>query len=249
MKESCIFCIATTSCFRNHRAFKVADPGSFEFNKMSVTNPVKLTSLFSENNDLWLNASENHAFLRGCADGTVSTKQFDTWLVQDYMYVTSFHSFLDGIIKSAPVVDNEILNTGMVALNNELAWFRERAKERGLDLEIAALPTTVKYKEFMKTMAPKDYSTQLIALYLIERVYQKAWSVVLERGGKDGAYSLFALNWGNKEFGEYVDQLEIIAERENIENKVDPAFLQFLFKEIMSLEIMFWDMAYAADSA
>ena len=246
---SYIFCSANTPCFGNHGVLEVAATGTFEFRKMSVANALKLTSLFSENNALWLDASENHAFLRGCADGTVSSKQFDTWLVQDYMYVTSFHSFLDGIIKSAPVVDNEILNTGMVALNNELAWFRERAKERGLDLDIAALPTTLRYKEFMKTMAPKDYSTHLIALYLIERVYQKAWSVVLERGGKDGAYSLFALNWGNKEFGEYVDQLETIAERENTENKVDPGFLHSLFKEIMSLEIMFWDMAYEADSA
>ena len=216
--------------------------------KMSVESAQKLSSLFAENNDLWLDASENHAFLKGCANGTVSTKQFDTWLVQDYMYVTSFHNFLDGIIKSAPEVDNEILNAGMVALNNELTWFRERAKDRGLDLDVAALPTTIKYKDFMKTMAPADYSTQIIALYLIERVYQQAWSVVLERGGKDGMYSLFAVNWGNKEFGQYVDQLETIAERESTGNKVDPAYLQTLFKEIMSLEIMFWDMAFEADS-
>ena len=215
---------------------------------MSVENALKLSSLFAKNNDLWLDASENHAFLKGCANGTVSTKQFDTWLVQDYMYVTSFHNFLDGIIKSAPEVDTEILNTGMVALNNELTWFRERAKDRGLDLDVAALPTTIKYKEFMKTMAPTDYSTQIIALYLIERVYQKAWSVVLERGGKDGMYSLFAVNWGNKDFGLYVDQLETIAERESTGHKVDPAYLQTLFKEIMSLEIMFWDMAFEADS-
>jgi formylaminopyrimidine deformylase / aminopyrimidine aminohydrolase len=211
---------------------------------MSSTTPFEIESAFVDNAELWLDASENHAFLVGCANGTVTESQFNTWLVQDYMYVTSFHQFLSAIMKDAPVVDDEILKSGMVALNNELAWFQERARERGLDLSVSPLPTTIKYKEFMSTMAPCDYSLKMVALYLIERVYQKAWSSVLVRGGEEGLYSKFAKNWGNKEFAGYVDELEIVANRELKKSTIDAKNLQALFKEIMTLEVMFWDMAF-----
>lgn len=215
---------------------------------MSVEHSTILGALFSKNTDLWLQASENHTFLVGCANGTVSHRQFDTWLVQDFIYVNSFHGLLDVIIKSALSVDDDILKSGMIALNNELAWFKERAKERGLDLSAAPLPTTLKYKEFMLSMGASNYSIQIVALYLIERVYQRAWTLVLERGGNDGVYSKFAKNWGNKDFGEYVDQLELIAEREANGKAIDAAQLDQLFREIMNLEVMFWDMAYEAES-
>lgn len=214
---------------------------------MSEEQSSVLRSLFSKNNDLWLQASENHTFLVGCADGTISTKQFNTWLVQDFIYVNSFHGFLESVMKSALTVDGDILKSGMVALNNELAWFKERGSERGLDLSATPLPTTLKYKEFMQSMSTSNYSTQIVALYLIERVYQRAWTLVLERGGNDGMYSQFAINWGNKDFGEYVDQLELVAEREAKENVIDATELDLLFREIMNLEVMFWDMAYESE--
>ena len=79
---------------------------------MSHATPVEIKSAFDDNAELWLDASENHAFLVGCANGTVSESQFNTWLVQDYMYVTSFHHFLSAIMQDAPVVDDEILKSG-----------------------------------------------------------------------------------------------------------------------------------------
>jgi formylaminopyrimidine deformylase / aminopyrimidine aminohydrolase len=218
-----------------------------KFWDMSGEHLTVLRSLFSKNNDLWLQASENHTFLVGCANGTVSNEQFNTWLVQDFIYVNSFHGFLETIMKSALTVDDDILKSGMIALINELAWFKERGRERGLDLTAAALPTTLKYKEFLLSMSTSNYSTQIVALYLIERVYQRAWSLVLERGGNDGMYSQFAINWGNKDFGEYVDQLELIAEREAKGTVIDAAQLDLLFREIMNLEVMFWDMTYEAE--
>lgn len=209
-----------------------------------------IDSLFDNQKDLWLNASENHPFLIGCAQGTVSSKQFNTWLVQDYLYVNSFQPFLLGIIPLSPSVnDTEILASGQIALENELAWFIERAKDRNLELSATPLVTTAAYKEFMETLSGHTYSIQITILYLIERVYQRAWELVLKNGGKDGLYSQFAQNWGNEDFKAYVDQLEAIARREIEKHPEEEILVSAFFEKIMKLEVKFWDMAFEADSS
>lgn len=210
-----------------------------------MANPNFLAGVFAKENSLFLEASETHPFLTGCANGTVTSDQFNIWLIQDYMYVNSFKPFLESMMAAAPAEDMEILNAGHVALEHELIWFETKAKDRDLELKATPLPTTVAYKYFMESMVGHTYSYQLAALYMIERVYQKAWSVVLERGGKYGLYSQFAQNWGNIEFKGYVDQLEVIAERE-MSTSDEKAEVAALYEMIMKLEIKFWDMAFEA---
>jgi thiaminase len=144
-----------------------------------------IESLFIDQKELWLSASEKHPFLTGCANSTVSNEQFNTWLAQDYLYVNSFQPFLLGIIPISPSSDTEILASGKIALENELAWFKERAVERGVELSVNPLPTTTVYKDLMATLSKYDYSLQIIILYLIERVYQRAWAVVLGKWNHD----------------------------------------------------------------
>lgn len=40
----------------------------------------------------------------GCADGSVSAKQFGTWLVQDFMFVLAFTRFMGSVLSKAPEV-------------------------------------------------------------------------------------------------------------------------------------------------
>ena len=96
----------------------------------------------------------------------------------------------------------------------------------------------------MLILAKENYSFQVIALYLIERVYQSAWNLVLEKAGKDGLYSVYAQNWGNSDFKAYVDLLGVIADREMCTSNVEESEINDLFDKIMKLEIMFWDMAF-----
>ena len=206
-----------------------------------------LNSIFTKESELWLAASENHPFLVGCAEGTISKRQFDTWMVQDYLYVNSFQSFMEGVLHAAPPPDKEVLESGFCAVNMELKWFQERAAERSLELAAAPLPTTLTYKEFMLTLASQNYSLQVIALYLIERVYQRAWNVILEKSGSDGLYSLYAQNWGSVDFKSYVDMLEILADKEMSTNNVNNSEIYSLFEKIMKLEILFWDMAFESE--
>ena len=209
-----------------------------------MSDSTLLNSIFEKESELWLAASEKHPFLVGCADGTISKHQFDTWMAQDYLYVNSFQLFLKGVLVVAPTSDKMVLESGLNAVDKELEWFVLRAKERDLDLSAAPLPTTVTYRDFMSILANENYSVQVIALYLIERVYQKAWSVVLEKAGKDGIYSLYAQNWGNADFKSYVDMLEILASREMSTDNVNDAEIHNLFEKIMKLEVLFWDMAF-----
>ena len=137
----------------------------------------------------------------------------------------------------------------MIALDNEIIWFQEKAMERGLELSVPPLSTTTAYKEFMITMSGKSYSYQSIALYLIERVYQKAWNNILEKAGEEGLYSIYAKNWGNADFKAYVDLLELIAEREAAAGTVSEDEISYLFDKIMKLEVMFWDMAYESSGS
>jgi thiaminase len=133
-----------------------------------------IESLFVNQKDLWLAASENHPFLIGCADSIVSKVQFNTWLVQNYLYISCFEQFLDAVILYAPSCgdDKAILMYGRSTLISELAWFRERAKERGLDLS-STKPhhTTKKYKELLvETLSSSDdYLVQVgLEVYILD---------------------------------------------------------------------------------
>lgn len=50
----------------------------------------------------WKNATE-HPFLDQCADGTIQPQQFNTWLLQDYHFVTDFTRLVANTLAIAPV--------------------------------------------------------------------------------------------------------------------------------------------------
>ncbi|MGL4622630.1 MAG: TenA family transcriptional regulator, partial [Chroococcidiopsis sp.] len=43
-----------------------------------------------------------HPFLKQCQQGTIQPQQFNTWLVQDYLFVIDFTRFLARILAIAP---------------------------------------------------------------------------------------------------------------------------------------------------
>ena len=67
--------------------------------------------------DLWAEASENHKFLQGCGDGSLSAAQFNTWLVQGALFDRSFGRFFRALISNTENVDDlALLNDGLEAL-------------------------------------------------------------------------------------------------------------------------------------
>ena len=71
----------------------------------------------------WRDATE-HEFLGACARGAISAVEFDTWVVQDYLFVRQFVRMAARLLasKEADEKTADLLLGGLVALDAELAW-------------------------------------------------------------------------------------------------------------------------------
>ena len=67
-----------------------------------------------------------HSFLNSCQQGTINRSQFNTWLVQDYLFVKEFTRLAANLLTVAPYCDYEVLLGGLEALRDELKWFQVR---------------------------------------------------------------------------------------------------------------------------
>ena len=63
-------------------------------------------------------------FLKGICDGTLSKEVFNRWLVQDCYFVTAVLRFVSVLLSRSDRHQQSVLTQGMVALDDELVWFR-----------------------------------------------------------------------------------------------------------------------------
>lgn len=76
-----------------------------------------------QHKDAW-NAAVQHSFLKSCQQDTIKRSQFDTWLVQDYLFVREFTRLAANLLTVAPYCDYEVLLGGLEALRDEIKWFQ-----------------------------------------------------------------------------------------------------------------------------
>lgn len=97
----------------------------------------------------------------------------------------------------------------------------------------------------MQNLESQPYTVQVVALYAIEGVYQRAWSA---HSPMNEPYGEFADQWGNDVFGKYVGQLEEVTDRalNDPEASGDLGAAEATFKKVLEMEVAFWDMAYSA---
>ncbi|MEO1593074.1 MAG: TenA family transcriptional regulator, partial [Cyanobacteria bacterium J06632_22] len=145
-----------------------------------------------------------HPFLIGCQRGDITAQQFNTWLVQDYLFVLAFTRMAARLLAAAPDSHLDTLLGGMVALKDELLWFQSKAAERSLDLNTARQPICQTYCEFMQALAPQPYAVQATAFWAIELAYNQGWQ---RHSPMPAPYAEFAERWGNPGFTAYVHQL------------------------------------------
>ncbi|MEM6838597.1 MAG: TenA family transcriptional regulator [Cyanobacteria bacterium P01_C01_bin.120] len=189
-------------------------------------------------------AATVHPFLTQCQAGTIRPAQFNTWLVQDYCFVTDFTRFLGCTLAAAPDIDLDVLLSGLQALQDELNWFRDKAAERSLDLATPRQVTCQIYCEFMDSLVNAPYAVQATALWTIEYAYNQGWQLP---GPMPPPYDEFAERWGNPGFTDYVKLLAQQADAalaiaaESVQQTATDAFLR-----VAALEQDFWQMAYSA---
>lgn len=205
--------------------------------------PLTCQSLLETHAAQWT-AATVHPFLEQCKTGTIKPQQFNTWLVQDYLFVIEFTRMQAQVIRNAPVHHIDPLLGGIIAIKDELNWFRDKATERQINLQTPRQPTCVEYCEFMASLESMPYAVHAVALWAIEFAYNQGWQ---KPGVMPDPYAEFANRWGNLEFTDYVKILATQADEalsaapESVQQQADATFLQ-----IAKLEQDFWQMAFNA---
>ena len=194
-----------------------------------------VAELLQRHPDSWRSATA-HPFLLAVRDGTLPGAAFDTWLVQDAVFVADLLRFQARLLARAPRQAQAVLAGGAVALVEELAWFEQQAAVRGLDLTTPALPATAAYAGLLARLDDADVPTALTALWTIERTYLDAWSAAAPGAT---AYREFIEHCTVPGYAGYVAGLEAAADAAG---GGDDA----VFGEVVSAEIAFWQMAVDA---
>ncbi|MFQ5864379.1 MAG: TenA family transcriptional regulator [bacterium] len=198
-------------------------------------------ALLEKHKDAW-EAATRHPFLDNCKSGSIKESQFNTWLVQDYLFVTEFTRMAARLLASAPVFHFDTILGGLTALKDELNWFRDKAVERGLDLEALRQKTCERYCKFMTDLALEPYPVQATAFWAIEFAYNQAWQLA---GPMAKPYDEFADRWGNPEFTAYVSLLEQQADEALAKSsEIEQDRAEEVFLDVAELEKLFWQMAF-----
>ncbi len=142
-------------------------------------------------------AATVHPFLTMCQLGTIKPKQFNTWLVQDYLFVVEFTRFVARILANAPTHHFDILLSGLNALSDELIWFKAKAEERQLKLSASPQAACSQYCEYLELVASMPYAVQVTALWAIELAYNQGWQLP---GTMPEPYAEFANLLGQSRF-------------------------------------------------
>ncbi|NJL47352.1 MAG: TenA family transcriptional regulator [Leptolyngbyaceae cyanobacterium SM2_5_2] len=204
---------------------------------------VSCNALLTNHQDAWHRATV-HPFLTGCKDGTIQPDQFNTWLVQDYLFVKDFTRMVGRVLGAAPDSHLDALLSGLVALQDELLWFQDKAAERALNLDIPRQSTCQQYCDFMASLAPEPYPVQATALWAIELAYNQGWQLP---GPMPAPYTEFADRWGKPGFTDYVNVLAAQADVVLAEASDHTQVLaETAFLKVANLEAAFWQMAFAA---
>lgn len=200
-------------------------------------------SLIQAYPQVWHDAT-THPFLAACKSGRIRPQQFNTWLVQDYLFVNEFTRMVATALTAAPIHHFDVLLSGLTALKDELEWFRTKAAERDLNLNTPAQATCLEYCRLMHSFAEADYVMQATALWAIELAYNQGWQ---RPGLMPEPYAEFADRWGNAGFTAYVQQLERQADEvlarspDSLQAQARDAFLT-----VARLERGFWQMAFSS---
>ncbi|MDZ8189871.1 MAG: TenA family transcriptional regulator [Nostoc sp. ChiSLP02] len=196
-----------------------------------------------KHSQIWQEATV-HPFLEHCKLGIIQPQQFNTWLVQDYLFVIDFTRLVGRILAIAPSHHFDVILAGLAALKDELIWFKEKAVSRQLNLDAQKQSVCIQYCEYMHNLALMPYPVQATAFWTIELAYNQGWQLP---GVIPEPYNEFSQRWGNAGFTEYVKHLEKQADEAlqtasvAIQHQAEEAFLK-----VSKLEKDFWQMAFYA---
>jgi formylaminopyrimidine deformylase / aminopyrimidine aminohydrolase len=183
---------------------------------------------------LWKDATRSR-FLDALSAGSLAEDAFRRWLAQDYLFARGLLAFQAILLSKAPRDCHNPLIGGLVAIDNEMAWFESHAVRLGVDLDIAPHATCQRYSDFLTRCAyTEPYAVLLAILFGVEASYLGAWSALPAAG----AYAEFIARWSSADFAMYVTVLGELTERHS------HPLAQEYFNEVLVHERAFWGMAW-----
>lgn len=184
--------------------------------------------------ELW-DLGTSARFLDAAGNGTLPEEAFSRWLVQDYLFVRGFATFVSLLIAKSPRPIQTVLIKGLTAVDNELDWFESHADQRNLDLSTNPDPVCSQYVDFLIAAAHTQPLEVLLAiLFGVEVAYTVAWG----RLKPEGPYAEFIDRWTHPDFRAYVHELKDLAE-----THPQPRQQEF-FNRVMRHERDFWRMTW-----
>lgn len=203
---------------------------------------METAGLLDHHQEEWREATR-HPFLEAVGEGTFPAGAFEAWLVQDYLFASDLLVFQARLLARTPRPAQYVVSGGLVAIEAELGWFEEKARERDLDLETPRHQTTIAYHDLMKDLEGETYPVAVTALWAIEQAYLEAW-----RGAAPGhpSYREFVEHWTTEEFASYVAGLREAADAAlEIAGEGERKQAEVAFLEVARLERDFWEMAWS----
>uniref|UniRef100_A0A061SG71 Transcription activator n=1 Tax=Tetraselmis sp. GSL018 TaxID=582737 RepID=A0A061SG71_9CHLO len=204
--------------------------------------------------DLWARSAVDHPFLVAVRKGTIKDEQYNTWLLQDYLFVQTFTRFAGKVLAKAP--DEEgmfLILRSLGVLPDELRWFRTTLESRGVPVDLSEeQPVLRRYREALERWGDElDWAEAVLVYYAVEHVYGTAWGTCA--AGAPEPYRTWAMRWGSPEFAAFCDDLERAAAKAlHYEGGALPEGrrerAEELFREVLELEEEFWSMAFYRDA-
>jgi len=193
---------------------------------------ILLSPFIQNSHELWAQATDVD-FLTAIEEDAISPNAFQKWLEQDYHFVKGLVCVQSIMTSKTPRPSQSVLIRGLAAMDHELDWFEKNAKERGYNLECEPHPFCQRYIDFLMTSAyNQPYEVNLAVIFGVEVAYLAGWSSIEAKG----PYEEFIRRWSNKEFAEYVKELQIHAENNSHPNQ------QKQFDQVLRHERDFWRM-------
>lgn len=155
-------------------------------------------------------AATRHPFLDGARTGALHRPAFDRWLEQDRGFVAALAEAWRIMRAGAPTDDLTLLDSGIAAFDEEVAWFDALATELGLTSDAPALAAAAAYRADLLALAARPYPTAIAAMWAVEAAYLEAWRSALPGAAE---YRPFVEHWTGAEFAAFVGQVEDAANR------------------------------------
>ncbi len=216
----------------------------------------KSSSRFSErlrkNAEPFWRQSVEHRFTRELIADTLQDTDFALYLIQDYAFLDTLARVLELTIDHAPDAASKTKLSGFLetVTGDENDYFLRSFDALGISKEIWSTAkrttTTRRLNDIMLNAARKGYAEALTVLLPVEWIYL-AWA---RAAGKTRPKRFYLAEWiqihTNPEFIIFVEWLR--GETDRLGPALPPeqrGHLAALFREIVQLEVAFFDAAYA----